>query len=260
MGLLIHQADCREWLTTLADKSVAHCITDPPYEASAHTKQRRVRSSTDGSAWQRGARGSKVEVAPIDFDPIDEETRMVVAREIARVVRGWILIFCQVEGVSAWCAALEVGGARYVRTQVWVKPDSCPQFTGDRPGAGYESIVTAWAGDGRMTWNGGGRRGVYFHHVGVNGGERNEHPTQKPLPLMLELVELFTSTGDLVLDPFAGSGTTGVACLRLGREFIGCEREKRYFDLASERLRAESEGTTVQAARAGQTSLFGRAG
>ena len=76
---------------------------------------------------------------------------------------------------------------------------------------------------------------------------------------MLELVELFTDPGESVLDPFAGSGTTGVACLRLGREFIGIERDPKYFALACERLRAEEAGSTLQAARAGQAALFGGA-
>ena len=77
--------------------------------------------------------------------------------------------------------------------------------------------------------------------------------------LMLELVELFTDPGDLVLDPFAGSGTTGVACLRLGRRFIGIERDAKYAAVARERLVAESQGLSLRDARAGQQSLFGEA-
>jgi site-specific DNA-methyltransferase (adenine-specific) len=73
---------------------------------------------------------------------------------------------------------------------------------------------------------------------------------------MLELVSLFTDPGDLVLDPFCGSASTGVACLRLGRRFIGIEREQKWAELSRERLRAEQDGSTLKAARAGQGALF----
>jgi site-specific DNA-methyltransferase (adenine-specific) len=76
---------------------------------------------------------------------------------------------------------------------------------------------------------------------------------------MLELVELFTDAGELVLDPFCGSGTTGVACLRLGRRFIGIEKDEGFARIATERLEAESQGLTLRAARAGQMPLFAKA-
>jgi len=64
------------------------------------------------------------------------------------------------------------------------------------------------------------------------------HPTQKPLDLMMWLVETYTNPGDLVIDPFMGAGTTALACARTGRRFVGIEREQRYFDMAVERLKA----------------------
>lgn len=65
---------------------------------------------------------------------------------------------------------------------------------------------------------------------------QREHPTQKPVPLMSVLVELATSPGGVVLDPFAGSGTTGVACVLGGRQFVGIERDPTYFDTACRRI------------------------
>lgn len=83
------------------------------------------------------------------------------------------------------------------------------------------------------------------------------HPVAKPVEWMIWSVRLASEGGETVLDPFAGSGTTGVACLRLGRRFIGVEREKRFFDIAVERLMAEEHGSTLSARRNGQAALFG---
>ena len=113
-----------------------------------------------------------------------------------------------------WRAALEAGGAVYKRTCQWIKPDGKPQYSGDRPGIGYESIVACHA-PGRSTWNGGGSHGVFI--VNKGGDPRTGHQTQKPLALMEVLVRLFSDPGELILDPFVGSGSTGVAALRLGR-------------------------------------------
>jgi DNA modification methylase len=66
--------------------------------------------------------------------------------------------------------------------------------------------------------------------------EKNGHPCPKPLEWMLWLVELVTLPGETVLDPFMGSGTTGVACLQTGRRFIGIERDPTYFEIARNRL------------------------
>lgn len=90
-----------------------------------------------------------------------------------------------------------------------------------------------------------------------NHEERGFHPTQKPVGVMLWVLELATKPGDVVIDPFCGSGTTGVACLRLGRRFIGIERESKYAAIARERLTAESSGQTLSASRAGQLPMFG---
>lgn len=81
---------------------------------------------------------------------------------------------------------------------------------------------------------GGGKRGVFEYYA--THGRYGGHPTEKPLGLMGELVQLFSNQGATVLDPFMGSGTTGVACARLGRKFIGIELEPKYFEIACRRI------------------------
>lgn len=79
--------------------------------------------------------------------------------------------------------------------------------------------------------------------------------TEKPVPVMEAVVQC-APVGGVVLDPFAGAGSTGVACLRTGRSFIGCELDPTYFEIALERLRAEERGLSIADARSGQRSIF----
>lgn len=84
------------------------------------------------------------------------------------------------------------------------------------------------------------------------------HPNEKPVSVMEKLVLLMSEPGEVVVDMFCGSGSTGVAAIRAGRRFIGIEREEQWAMLARERLTAEEQGSTLQAARAGQVPMFGR--
>lgn len=226
--------DCLEILPTL--DHVDHVISDPPYEKEAHKKMRRTKRNL-----QKG------ENADLDFAMITDSMRDDVARHGVRLSDGWLLLFCQAEAVGLWRDAIEAANGRYKRSMIWVKPDSSPQFNGQMPAMGYESMTLAWCGNGYSSWNGGGGRGVFTHPVNV--GRDGRHPTEKPLPLMLQLIELFTDPGQLVLDPFMGSGTTGLACLMRGRRFIGIEQKRDYFDVACERLdKAMAQGDMFRAA------------
>ena len=149
-------------------------------------------------------------------------------------------------------------GLRYKRTGAWHRIGGAPQFSGDRPASGFEAITICHA-KGRSKWNGGGHAALWSHPIVSNRlGQRGSrlHTAQKPLSLMLELVDLFTDPGDLILDPFSGSGTTGVAAIRLGRRYIGIEMDEVYAVTSRERLAAEVQGLDLRAARAGQLGLF----
>lgn len=223
-SVTLYHGDCISILPELGN--VDHVITDPPYEAEAHTNGRRAFGGKTSADFPKGI----AEPRPLDFPAITEDERVAAGRLMAAIACKWLLVFCQVEAAMLWREALKP--ARYARTQIWRKTDGAPQFTGDRPGMGYESIVTCWAGTGRMSWNGGGKHGIYEHATVKSGG----HQTQKPEQLMVELVSLFTNPGDIVLDPFAGTGTTMVAAKRIGRKSIGIEKQERYCEIAARRL------------------------
>jgi hypothetical protein len=232
-AVTLYLGDMRDVLPHL--QAVDHAIFDPPYEEEAHSKGRRVKRDgepLDKWAWVDRSGTPRYETLP--FPPITEADRHFVATEVGRLTRRWALVFCQAEAAGAWESALVLGGLTRRRWCVWVKPDGQPQFSGDRPGVGYETIVACHTA-GRSAWNGGGKVGVFTHVKGEGKGAA-PHPTTKPEPLMTELVALFTDQGDTILDPFAGSGTTGLAAKRLGRKAILIEREEKYCEIAAGRL------------------------
>lgn len=200
--------------------SVDAVVTDPPYEREAHTSMRRTRAMIEGRA----------DAVGMPFDPITEDIRQFLVDESIRIANGWALVFCQAEAVGKY---QEQFGDTWRRPMVWIKPDSPPQFSGDRPAMGYESICAAWCGVGKSHWNGGGKRGVFTYNC---TNYKHEHPAQKPVDLISELICLFTQLGDTIIDPFMGSGTTGVACVKTGRSFIGIERDSGYFAIAQRRI------------------------
>lgn len=215
--------DALEVIPTLR---VSHIISDPPFEQVMHDAVGKInRIRNDG----------QLTCDDLPFDGIDL-IRDDISKLCVTASSGWLLLFCLAEGVRAWRDSIQAAGGKWDTTMAWIKPDASPRFNGQGPSRGFECIVSAWCGTGYRSWNGGGRRGVFTHPT--NNGERDgRHPTEKSLPLMKELVSLFTQPGDTVLDPFMGSGTTGAACLALGRRFIGIEKDAEYYEIARQRIR-----------------------
>jgi site-specific DNA-methyltransferase (adenine-specific) len=89
------------------------------------------------------------------------------------------------------------------------------------------------------TFNSEYDKGIYNHPL-CNGKERLDHPTQKPLSLIREIVEKHSKSGDLVLDTFAGTGTTAHACLLTERRFIMVERDESYYRIMRDRIDSET--------------------
>ncbi|QEH81174.1 site-specific DNA-methyltransferase [Sphingomonas sp. C8-2] len=201
----------------------AHVISDPPYEQISQDRIGGIKRNDGGKVTDK-----------LDFAGIDT-IRDQVVNLAADSCDGWVILFCTAEGVGRWADAINQSRLRYKRSCAWIKPDSMPQMNGQCPAQGVEMFVCAWGGSGRSHWNAGGKRGVYTHLV--NNPERHgEHPTEKPRRLMSEIVADFTKPGDVILDPFMGSGTTGVAAVMAGRRFVGIEMNERYFDIACKRI------------------------
>ncbi len=187
------------------DKSIDLICTDPPYGEHTHSMMGKDRRKDGGK-----------ESEALWFPPLTHGFVDALAAEFVRVCTGWIIIFTDDRTVGWWGDAILAAGGRWVRTGAWVKTNPKPQMSADRPSSGTENIIIAHAlpeGDGRMVWNGGGRAAVWRGNRDMEG----LHPNQKPLWLMQELLGLFAPAGATVLDPFAGSGSTGVAAFARDR-------------------------------------------
>lgn len=251
----LHLGDCIAGLATLGDKSVDVTITDPPYEAEAHTEQRRQKGACTTVSGNSEFR--EVNEAPLSFGAITAEQRTAVAAQIARVTRSRALVFCQAEAVDAWRSAFNDAGMPYRRAIPWIKPDAMPSLHGRWPGQSYETIVVAQHKASKACPVGGKavsytctRDPMLYSRAGQSA--KAPHPTTKPLRLMRDIVEDFSLPDDLILDPFAGSGTTGVAARMLGRRFIGWELNPEYHAIACRRIAGEEARPSET-----QPSLFG---
>jgi hypothetical protein len=211
-AVVLFRCDARLIMSALPDKSVDHTITDPPYEDASHTYGK-----------LRDDKG-RIALSKLSFVKMEETLgRDFVSKHAVRTTREWLMACCETEGVAPWKTAMEKWGAQWSRAQWWEKPDGAPQITGHKPGVPGEAIATSWCNKGVMSsWYGGGLRG--FYSVPVREKEPRIHETQKPVALFVKLLELFTSRGQIIFDPFCGAGTTGKACKLRGRKAILVER------------------------------------
>ncbi len=218
-GITIYHGDCREVLPQLGPVDLV--LTDPPYSEEAHKGARTARNYgfTSGDTAR-----PLITFAPLDYEGICERLALTNPTR-------WLVAFMDWRHVAR-LAESPLAGYRFVRFGVWNKTNGAPQFTADRPAQGFEAIALLHNDEQRLAWNGGGSRAVWTYAK----EPKNQHPTQKPEPLIRELTELFSNPGDIILDPFLGSGTTLRAAKDLGRRGLGIELDEGYCKIAADRM------------------------
>ena len=192
--------------------SVNSIITDPPYGIAYKNCWSRKFDVLQGD-----------DVPQVDWLP--EAFRLVVDP-------GCLLCFCRWDVSAAFETAIRAAGFTIRSQIIW---DRVKHGLGDlegAPGPRHDIIWFAVKGN----WKLPGKRPSSVIRAMRDKDADLRHPTQKPVLLMETLVEAYTSPGDLVLDPFAGSGSTGCACKNLGREFIGIEIDPQYVAVARRRI------------------------
>jgi site-specific DNA-methyltransferase (adenine-specific) len=228
----LYLGDALEVLPTLAAESVDMIWTDPPYGHSNH--------DGDWNARLNEARG--IEGQPIQNDDADGMRRVVdgVLTEAARVLKADCCCCCCCGGgggprpTFAWVAQrMDSAGLSFFHSVIWDKKN---------PGLGWryrrqhEMVMISHREGGKLLWrdNAVAARNIFE----MMPPRERFHPNEKPLGMVEHFLNLHSAPGQTVLDPFMGSGTTLVACARMGRTGIGVEIEPRFFDIACERVTA----------------------
>lgn len=189
-------------------------LTDPPYSENTH----RMAKTNKGAG-----HGTKL----VTFEALSDGAFEVVMRRCLDVSLGWVVATCDYRHV-----ALLLDWPEFVRVGAWVKPNPMPQISADRPGQGFEAVAILHSGKTPKAWNRGGGAGVWT----VSPEREAQVPTQKPQALINAFLGDFTAVGATILDPFMGSGTTGVAACSNGRSFIGIEQDAERFEIACKRI------------------------
>lgn len=212
----LYHGDCREVLPMLTGVDIV--LTDPPYGEYTHKNAKSNKLNDHG--YRHG-------VKAIDFDAISEDGFIQLCRDLCGISRRWVLMTCE----WRYMRAIEDSGM-LVRHGIGIKTNPMPQISGDRPCAGWEAIAMMHR-PGKKHWNGGGKSSVYTMRM---PSRDRVHPTQKDVSFYAALLRDFSDAGELVLDPFMGSGASGMAAIQLGRRYVGIERDVKYFDAACRRI------------------------
>ncbi len=237
-GITLYHGDCLEILPTLAGVDVV--VTDPPYGKKFHD------GGISGRSSERWAMPSPAKFRGVSIRN-DSRPDVSALPFIATAIKlgGACYLCSQWMTESAWIDGLRANGLTVRNRLIWAKPFHGAGDLKTTFGPQHESILFATKGRHELR----GRRDgdIWTEPVGSNGCFRkgNEHPNQKPVALMAWLLGKSTAAGGCVLDPYMGSGSTGVACIRTGRKFVGIELDERYCEIAAKRIETELARTAL---------------
>jgi len=218
---LIH-GDCLQVMKGMDDNSVDAVVTDPPYLVT-------ITESTP--KWNAFIKLKKHDWS-LPYEWIKEAVR-ILRDECA--FYSWI---CP-EEMTILHKGLKACGVRVLNNLVWIKTNPLPSVPKKRYRHSVEFAVYACKGKRIKYFADRKQQEILSHWIYpiVGGKVRTIHPTQKPLEITTDWIINSTKEGDTILDPFMGSGTTGVACVQTGRNFIGIEIDERYFAIAQRRIK-----------------------
>jgi DNA modification methylase len=236
----IYQGDCLDVLKTLPDESVDLVFTDPPYNISSKNK-----------IFMNYQNGKKANIS-FDFGEWDYNFNIVpFLTECKRILKlnGSIIVWTSEQLYGEYRKWFQ-DNMYPKQLLVWVKSNPLPQFR--LVGYRQSTELMLWATKNKnkkdnpnFIFQSQREMTNVFYAPIVGGKERTSHPTQKPLSITEKIIKVHCQNEGVVLDPFAGSGTTLVAAQKLGRKWIGIELNPEYIEIANKRLKPYLEQTNI---------------
>lgn len=231
----IYNGDCTVEMQKIANDSVDLILTDPPYNLgnfmiNRSTNLAKMRENFFANAgWDN-----------LEFDEWVERMDSFF-EDAARIIKtgGSMIIFMSIIKVETIIKLAEKHGFYYKTTGIWHKLNPMPRNMNLHFVNSTEAWIYFTYKKKTGTFNNGNKMIHDFIETSVvSNGEKKagKHPTQKPIALLEHFVKLLSNEGDLVVDPFMGSGSTGVVCKKLGRNFVGVEFDKEYYEIAQKRI------------------------
>lgn len=222
-------------MNQMNDSTIDLILTDPPYNIGQFAEERGNNLSS--------LRENNFISANWDNKENEEWQQLMNSffREAGRVIKngGSMVIFTSVLKLDMIIQLGQKHGFYYKTVGVWHKSNPLPRNMNLHFVNSTEFWIYFTYNSKTGTFNNHGEVIHDFIETGITPRREKEHgthPTQKPLELMEHFIKLLSNEGDIILDPFMGTGVTGVACKRLNRNFIGIEIDKNYFDIACERV------------------------
>lgn len=246
---MIHNADCMDILKTIDSETIDCVVTDCPYHIVGGGGTIEPRKNEPGGIFSR-RKGSDDQIHNAKSGKLFNSNEIEFSEwmpEIYRVLKHdtHCYIMINARNYVELLGEAEDVGFKFQQLLVWDKGNATPNKWYMNA---YELILMLRKGYAK-----------YINNIGTSNILRvpnitrvKYHPTEKPTELMKIFIENSTNKGDVVLDPFMGSGSTGVACKELGREFIGIEIDQKYYDIAEKRIKGTIERDQIE----GQTSIF----
>ena len=221
----LYQGNCEDIIKTFEDKTITLIHTDPPYI---------IHSSGDIGSFMESKGGRKFYDGIINANISDGFDIDIMFSEFKRI--------CKFINYQIWCSKKQfIDYLIMAKENKWNWQDIClyrnnalPNVRGKYQDKDY--CVHLWKG---RTLTGTYHQKRTDYHYSIGGIKEWNHPALKPLEPIENMIPIGSDEQDIVLDPFMGSGTTGVACLKTNRKFIGIEQNETYFNMAVERINQE---------------------
>lgn len=229
---MIILGDCYEEILKVDDDSVSLIIIDPPYNISKSSNFKKHSSTTPDEL--KTKYNISIDFGDWDKKEIDWE---ILFLQFKRVLKngGTLVIFYDVWKSTELKECADKYKFNQHRVCCWMKTNPVPVNSKINYLSNAAEYFFTFVKGKKPTFNSEYDNGYYTYPI-CHGKERYSHPTQKPLSLISDLIKKHSNEGDVVLDCFAGTGTTGHACVNLNRNFILIERDEKYFDIIDKRL------------------------